>query len=50
MFRVSDRTPPLEAAYAGTPGIDWSPWTLAMFTIAPPPCRRISGIANRLIR
>ncbi len=36
MFRVSDRTPPLLAAYDGTLGIDWTPWTLAMLMTEPP--------------
>ena len=45
MFRVSESTPPLLAAYGPTRGIDWSPWTLAMLMIAPPPAARIVGMA-----
>ncbi len=48
--RVKESTPPLLAAYAGTPFMDCSPCTLALLMIAPPPRRRISGMAYLAIR
>ena len=40
---MSERSPPLLAAYAETNGMESRPWTLATEMITPPPRSRMDG-------
>ena len=50
IWRVSERSPPLLAAYADTNGMEAKPCTLATLMITPPPARRMCGMENLAIK